>query len=136
MSIDLNKCASLKKEFEAFFERIHLRLDNKNYQLTDNLTDFRKMFMDKKGVVINTIHGVKGEEYDVVIAFGLLKSKIPFLHTPVEIRDNVANRLLYVMASRCKKDLIMFSESGRTFKNGYHYQVDEPFSYLRIAVKK
>ncbi|RGY84898.1 hypothetical protein DXA17_19380, partial [Ruminococcus sp. AM58-7XD] len=38
-----------------------------------------RMFKEKKGVVINTCHGVKGEEYECVIAFGLLYGKVPRL---------------------------------------------------------
>lgn len=126
LNIDLNSNQTLKEEYNDFIGKIFERLNNDKFQLTDELSDFKNMFMDKAGVVINTIHGVKGEEYDVVISFGLLKSKIPSMFTPLELKDNVANRLLYVMASRCKKILIMISETGRK-----HYgEYDEPCSYL------
>ena len=32
---------------------------------------FRKVFQQKKGITISTNHGVKGAEFDTVIAFGL-----------------------------------------------------------------
>jgi DNA helicase-2/ATP-dependent DNA helicase PcrA len=35
------------------------------------------MFKHEEGVVVNTCHGIKGEEFDTVIAFGLLHGKIP-----------------------------------------------------------
>lgn len=38
---------------------------------------FRKVFQQKKGITISTNHGVKGAEFDTVIAFGLLDGYVP-----------------------------------------------------------
>lgn len=133
LKIDLNKWPNLNAEYNNFMNRIYERLNKKDYNLSDDLDDFRNMFMDKDGVVINTIHGIKGEEYEVVIAFGLLNSKVPFTSTPNDIKDNVANRLLYVMASRSKKYLYMISEDGRYLWGG---QKDTPCKYLMKAINK
>ena len=34
-------------------------------------------FKEREGIVVNTIHGVKGEEYTTVIAFDLLNGHLP-----------------------------------------------------------
>lgn len=42
-----------------------------------DVESFKQCFKEKEGVVINTFHGVKGEEYTTVIAFGLLYGYVP-----------------------------------------------------------
>lgn len=105
--IDLNKM------YDDFFEKMNYRLENEKYRLTDDLCTFKKMFMEKEGVVINTCHGVKGEEYQTVIAFGLVYGKIPSIHIESTKQNEEANKLLYVIASRAKSRLYLFSEKGR-----------------------
>ena len=58
-----------------------------------------------------TIHGVKGIEFDVVIAFGLLEGMVPHFNEPAG--EVTANKLLYVVGSRARKHLHLISESGR-----------------------
>ena len=107
--IDLNKM------YNDFFEKMNYRLENKKYRLTDDLGTFKKMFKEKEGVVINTCHGVKGEEYQVVIAFGLVYGKIPSIYIEGTRQDEETNKLLYVIASRAKSRLYLFSEKGRKY---------------------
>lgn len=47
------------------------------YSLSTDVEVFKQCFKEKEGVVINTFHGVKGEEYTTVIAFGILNGYIP-----------------------------------------------------------
>ena len=101
--------------YDDFFEKMNYRLGNRDYRLTDDLNTFKRMFKEKDGVVINTCHGVKGEEYQTVIAFGLVYSKIPSILIENNKRDEEASKLLYVIASRAKSRLYLFSEKGRTY---------------------
>ena len=83
-------------------------------------------FKEKDGVVINTIHGVKGEEYNTVIAFGLLEGHLP--HWDYIYKEDLqckraseTNKLLYVLCSRAKQNLFLFSERGRLTQKGNEY---------------
>lgn len=117
MDINLDNSPELKKQFDDFKEKMDFRVENPKFQLTDDLHTFKRMFKEKTGVVINTCHGVKGEEYECVIAFGLVYGKVPNIHVDVSKRDSEANKLLYVIASRAKSRLFLFSESGRRYKD-------------------
>lgn len=115
----------LNKMYDDFFEKMNNRLGNSNYRLTDDVSTFKKMFREKEGVVINTCHGVKGEEYQTVIAFGLVYGKIPSIYIDSIKKDEEANKLLYVIASRAKSRLYLFSETGRVYwDNGVRQYVD------------
>lgn len=85
--------------------------------IPSSIAEFRSWFHDSEGVVISSYHGLKGEEYDTVIAFGLLKGKIPhwneIINTPT-VADSNARQLLYVLCSRAKRNLHLISEAGRT----------------------
>ncbi|WP_447870195.1 3'-5' exonuclease [Serratia fonticola] len=72
---------------------------------------FKKVFRERTGITVSTIHGVKGAEFDVVIAFGLLEGMVPHFN---EVNGHVAaSRLLYVLSSRARKNLHLISELGR-----------------------
>lgn len=115
----------LMKTYEDFIEKMKYRLENPKFELSDNLNTFKAMFKEKEGVVINTCHGVKGEEYHTVIAFGLLYGKVPSIYTSYDKMNEEANKLLYVIASRAKKRIYLFSEKGRRYwDNGVRQYVD------------
>lgn len=120
IGIELSIEASLYKAYEDFMERIKYRV--KNNHLSTDIDVFRQCFKEKEGVVINTFHGVKGEEYTTVIAFGILKGYIPhwdiIINKPLDYRKNETKKLLYVVCSRAKKNLFLFSEQGRTTQKG------------------
>lgn len=120
IGIELSIEASLYKAYEDFMERIKYRV--KNNHLSTDIDVFRQCFKEKEGVVINTFHGVKGEEYTTVIAFGILKGYIPhwdiIINKPIDYQKNETKKLLYVVCSRAKKNLFLFSEQGRTTKKG------------------
>lgn len=94
----------------------------KNNHLSTDVDTFKQCFKEKEGVVINTFHGVKGEEYTTVIAFGILNGYIPHWNTIIkkshDYRESETKKLLYVVCSRAKKKLYLFSEQGRTTKKG------------------
>ena len=120
IGIELSIEASLYKAYEDFMERIKYRV--KNNHLSTDIDVFRQCFKEKEGVVINTFHGVKGEEYTTVIAFGILKGYIPhwdiIINKPIDYQKNETKKLLYVVCSRAKKNLFLFSEQCRTTQKG------------------
>ena len=86
-----------------------------------------KSFNKKKGITISANHGVKGAEFDTVIAFGLLDGYVP--HFSESNKEEGAKRILYVIASRARKNLYLISEQGRNktptpilSKYGYKYK--------------
>ena len=119
IGIDLSIEAYLNKAYENFMARVKDRV--KNNHLSTDVDVFKQCFKEKEGVVINTFHGVKGEEYTTVIAFGILNGYIPhwdiIINKPL-YREDETKKLLYVVCSRAKKNLYLFSEQGRTTQRG------------------
>lgn len=120
LKIDIQMQIDLQKEYKDFIARIEDRV--KRYKLPVDIEMFKQCFKEKEGVVINTFHGVKGEEYNTVIAFGILNGYIPHWDTIInknqQYRETETKKLLYVVCSRAQKNLYLFSEQGRMTKNG------------------
>jgi DNA helicase-2/ATP-dependent DNA helicase PcrA len=87
------------------------RLEGDGVVGVGELAFFRKTFQNRTGIAVSTIHGVKGAEFDVVIAYGLLEGMVP--HFNDQRGDKSAKKLLYVLSSRARKNLHLFSETGR-----------------------
>ncbi|MFL0070078.1 UvrD-helicase domain-containing protein [Tenacibaculum maritimum] len=115
---DALKNENLKIQWDSFFEGAKRRLENPDFELAKDIESFRKMFKHNEGIVVNTCHGIKGEEFDTVIAFGLLQGRLPNWN---EISPNAAEKLLYVICSRAKRELYLISETGRTTGSGNPY---------------
>lgn len=118
-AIDLNQENYLKKAYTDFIKKIDQRITD--YDLSTDMNAFKKCFQEKSGVVINSYHGVKGEEYTTVIAFGFLNGLIPnwdLIINKKDSRTTETQKLLYVVCSRSKKNLYLFSEQGRTTRKG------------------
>lgn len=120
LGISLNSERHLQKSYKDFMDRIYDRV--KRHKLSTETEFFRQCFKEKNGVVINTFHGVKGEEYNTVIAFGILNGYIPHWNTiykkSKKYREEETKKLLYVVCSRAKKKIYLFSEKGRVTKTG------------------
>lgn len=119
IGIDLNIESRLQKAYEDFILKVKDRV--KNNHLSTDIDTFKQCFKEKEGVVINTFHGVKGEEYTTVIAFGILNGYIPHWDTIINkshYRESETKKLLYVVCSRAKQNLYLFSEQGRTTQKG------------------
>lgn len=117
--IDIEQEKYLKKAYTDFLNKVNQRIDE--FKLSDDMETFGKCFREKKGVVINSYHGVKGEEYTTVIAFGLLNGYIPYwdlVYGDNNKRITETSKLLYVVCSRAKQNLYLISEQGRTTKKG------------------
>jgi DNA helicase-2/ATP-dependent DNA helicase PcrA len=114
LNIGIEANQSLAEHYASFFkssqERI-TRLVNEGYSAISSIESFRKVFRQKDGITISTIHGVKGAEFDVVIAFALLEDYIP--HFSDQNKLDSASKLLYVICSRARKNLHLISEKGR-----------------------
>lgn len=120
IGVNLKIELSLQKAYKDFISKIEDRV--KKNKLSTDIDTFKQYFKEKDGVVINTFHGVKGEEYTTVIAFGILNGYIPHWNTIInkshDYRESETKKLLYVVCSRAKKNLYLFSEQGRTTKKG------------------
>ena len=131
------KETSLLELKDSFFNEIQSRV--KRYSLATDFESISKYFGDKNGVVISTLHGVKGEEYTTVIAFGLLNGYLPhwdYIMNSTKIdRRNETCKLLYVLCSRAKKNLYLFSERGRITKNGSKYSSTDELSLIKDMIK-
>ncbi len=114
LSFNLALFPTLAEHHSSFFEssqsRIQRLIEEGNPYIGD-IENFRKVFKQRGGITVSTIHGVKGEEYDTMIGFALLDDYVPHFNDP----DGDANskKLLYVLASRAKKQLHLISETGR-----------------------
>jgi DNA helicase II / ATP-dependent DNA helicase PcrA len=114
IKVDLMYFPSLAQQKTAFFESSEKQVEKLKKEGIDEIGDikyFKKLFEARKGITVSTIHGVKGAEFDVVIAYGLLEGMVP--HFSDENGDESAQKLLYVIGSRAKKNLFLISESGR-----------------------
>ena len=133
LHVRISKEAALSALTNSFFDEIRSRVDR--YALSTDFNSISKYFGEKNGVVISTLHGVKGEEYTSVIATGLLNGYLPhwdYIRDPIKklCRKNETYKLLYVLCSRAKKNLYLFSESGRTTRNGFQYTSTDELSLI------
>jgi len=117
LQLDINSYPTLEEHLTSFFESAKRRIERikkENEQYAGNTEEFKKVFMDKTGITVSTIHGVKGAEFDTVIAYGLLEGIVP------HFSDNdltSGNKLIYVVGSRARKNLHLISEEGRGTDN-------------------
>lgn len=120
LKVDLSYEEALEDCYNQFLKKTNDRVLKNS--LSTACYDLTKCFEEKHGVVISTIHGVKGEEYNTVIAFGLLNGFVPHWNDIYDgDRRNAAYKLLYVLGSRAKENLYLISETGRTTQRGSLY---------------
>lgn len=114
MGIPFADFALLADHHQAFFQSSEARiarLVTEGVDAIGELSFFKKVFQNHTGVTVSTIHGVKGAEFDVVIAYALLEGMVP--HFNDANGDESAQKMLYVVGSRARKNLHLFSETGR-----------------------
>lgn len=114
LSILIDSYEMLYEHYNAFFESSKSRIDRlikEGNPLIDQIESFKKVFRQKDGITVSTIHGVKGEEYDTMIGFALLDDYLP--HFADLNGEANAKKILYVLASRARKNLHIISEYGR-----------------------
>lgn len=79
-----------------------------------------------KSILVNTVMGVKGEEFTTVIAYGLLRGYLPHWSSIINGDElEASSNLLYVLASRAKLNLHLIAEQGRITGNGKAYEVNQ-----------
>jgi DNA helicase-2/ATP-dependent DNA helicase PcrA len=111
LKLKMDDFSGLAQDYNSFFESAHQRIDrltkegNAFVRSTEN---FKKVFKQRDGIMVSTMHGVKGLEFDTVIAFGLLNDWVP--HFADTDKANNAKKLLYVIASRARLNLHFISE--------------------------
>lgn len=109
---------SMNLFFEGFRNQVKfMKKIDKNIDI-GSFEACKKVFNPGRGVKISTIHGVKGEEYDTVILFAALDGCIPHYTIPADKAENNAKKLLYVTASRARKNLWIIAEP-RPGRYGY-----------------
>lgn len=126
LDIALDSFPPLVEHREAFFRSSNLRIERLRKDGASYITDisfFQKVFRERTGITVSTIHGVKGAEFDVVIAFGLLEGMVP--HFNEASGQVAAQKLLYVIGSRARKHLHLISEAGRPRGRYAHYVATE-----------
>ena len=108
---------TLREHYDSFFESSNNRIErlfNEGIDYIGNIETFKKVFQQRKGITVSTYHGVKGTEFDTVIAFALLQDYIPHFSDPNGVGNS--RKLLYVIASRARKNLFLIAETKR-YKN-------------------
>ncbi|MED4886525.1 ATP-dependent helicase [Lysinibacillus fusiformis] len=130
LDLDIDDHYVLIEQWDIFFDGIQTRYESSDFIGTpDDIQFFKNIFKPSTGVVINTCHGVKGEEFETVIAFGLLWGYVPhwnsIIKQPYDISESASKKLLYVIGSRAKKNLYLFAEQDRKTKSGNDYQIND-----------
>lgn len=136
IGLDLGSSDSLNASFDTFFEKAENRIATTEGGMPTDVSSFRKLFSHPAGVVVSTCHGVKGEEYDTVIAFGLLRGYVPHWSVIINGTEREASeresKLLYVICSRAKRRLHLIAEMGRTTQRGRPYETAELLKQVRF----
>lgn len=119
IGVDYKSYPNLVESRKQFFDTIEKRLNDPTFTIPSDIQTFKSFYREMTGVVINTCVGVKGEEFETVIAYGLLNGYIPhwneiFSGNAIE----ASKKLLYVICSRAKTNLHLISETGRKTKKG------------------
>lgn len=119
VGIDYMKYPSLVENWKLFFSNIETRLNDPEFKIPSDIQAFKGFYREMTGVVINTCVGVKGEEFETVIAYGLLNGFIPHWNEIFSGNaSDASKKLMYVICSRAKTNLHLISERGRTTRQG------------------
>lgn len=104
---------ALISDFDSYCQELQNRMNN--YKFIDRSEFFSQFFKPTEGILVDTIHGIKGKEFKTVIAFSLHEGKVPHKSQKdsATARED-AKKLLYVLCSRARNHLFLFSE--QTFK--------------------
>lgn len=125
LNIDINSYSIVKLEL-ADFEKKCIKKQSRN-GLGDSVSVYKNGFAKSGGVTFITSHKCKGLEYDSVIGFCLLWGYLPHWNNIFsrEIDENeISKKLLYVLSSRARNNLILISETGRRTNKGTPYNAN------------
>lgn len=133
LNIDVDSNPTLQESWDTYFETIRNRLNEDGFDVPSDTESFKSFYRDNNGVVINTCVGVKGEEFETVIAYGLLHGYLPHWNDIIpDHRDHVSasKKLLYVICSRAKRNLHLIAEAGRTTRGGHPLEMNHQLAEL------
>jgi superfamily I DNA/RNA helicase len=134
LGLNLGIHEHLAEARDLFFEKARERIEEDG--TAADVESLKKLFKHPSGVVISTCHGVKGEEYQTVIAFGLLRGYVPnwevIINGDPGIADDRASKLLYVICSRAKVSLHLIAESGRLTRSQRPYETTPHLNALNF----
>ncbi|MEK5418537.1 ATP-dependent helicase [Paenibacillus sp. FSL L8-0708] len=125
VNVNINMFQVLMLELEQFEKKCLIK--QRRIGLGDSISVYKNGFAKTGGVTFITSHKCKGLEYDTVIGFCLLWGYLPhwnniFSH---EIDENeISKKLLYVVSSRARNNLILIAESGRNTNRGTPYNAN------------
>ncbi|MDH1500342.1 ATP-dependent helicase [Comamonas terrigena] len=114
LDVSYEAFGGLLSAYTDFFDASQARIQRLRDDGVDGIEDlafFKRAFQPRSGITVSTIHGVKGAEFDVVIGYALLEGMVP--HFNDADGDASAQKMLYVVGSRARKHLHLFSEAGR-----------------------
>jgi DNA helicase-2/ATP-dependent DNA helicase PcrA len=114
ININYDSIDQLTQHYDAFFDSSQARIERLKKDgaaFIGDINTFRKVFKSRTGVTVSTMHGVKGAEFDVVIAYALLEGMVPHFSDPKG--QESATKMLYVIGSRARKNLYLISECER-----------------------
>ncbi|MFX8608883.1 ATP-dependent helicase, partial [Acinetobacter baumannii] len=77
LGISIESNEHLLVQWNNFFDGTKAKMENKDLDYATDTKSFNRLFNHNLGVVVTTCHGIKGEEFHTVIAFGLLDSFVP-----------------------------------------------------------
>lgn len=128
---------TFEKEIISFVDETKARVEKfKTQGVEDEKIYFEQSLRSKSGIVISSCHGIKGEEYAIVIAFALLEGYIPHWNDKInheELARQRSKKLLFVIFSRAKEKLYIFAENDRLTHTGRLMLVNED---LKLAKEK
>jgi len=131
VNIDYLKYPQLVENRKLFFDSIEKRLKDDTFKVPSDIQSFKSFYREMTGVIINTCVGVKGEEFDTVIAYGLLNGYVPHWNDIFSGNaSDAAKKLMYVICSRAKTNLHLISETGRTTKKGADLEITPELAKL------
>ena len=121
--IEITDYPLLADALDRFISNLQEKLNASSDPLPSEVEYFKSLYKEKKGIVINTCMGIKGEEFDTVISCGLLRGYVPHWEEICAGKEfESSKKLLYVICSRAKMNLYLISETGRQQRDGYHLE--------------
>lgn len=118
IELDYTKYHELVDNRKLFFDNLEKRLNDPEIKIPSDIQSFKSYYREMTGVVINTCVGVKGEEFETVISYGLLVGYVPHWNEVFSGSGTEASKkLIYVICSRAKTNLHLICETGRETKS-------------------
>jgi superfamily I DNA/RNA helicase len=131
LSLNINNYPTLIEHFNSFFNSSQKRIERlvkEGNPFIGDIDNFRKVFKQREGITVSTVHGVKGEEYDTMIGFAILDDYRP--HFSDGNGNENSRKMLYVLASRARKNLHIISEKGRAIHSRFAPEGKTPTPHL------